>query len=166
MFMPELSENEVRTVILDLKNSAAGWDNFPTFVAKKCIDGSLTPLTKIINKSISHGIFPSELKLARVIPIFKSNDKQDVSNSRPISILTFYSKAFENILYNNIYKFMEHNKIINENLLGFPKRHGTQHAIISLIDNISKSVDDRGDIGINMFLDLKKAFDTVSHSIQ
>ena len=67
--MPKLSENEVRTVILDLKNSAAGWDNFPTFVAKKCIDGYLTPLTKIINKSISQGIFPSELKLARVIPI-------------------------------------------------------------------------------------------------
>ena len=162
--MPELSENEVRTVILDLKNSAAGWDNFPTFVAKKCIDGYLTPLTKIINKSISQGIFPSELKLARVIPIFKSNDKQNVSNYRQISILTFFSKVFEKILHNNIYKFMERNKIINENQFGFCKGHGTQHAIISLIDKIGKSVD-RGVIGINMFLDLKKAFDTVSHSI-
>ena len=93
MFMPELSKNVVRTVILDLKNSAAGLVNFLTFVAKKCIDGSLTPLTKIINKSISQGIFPSELKLARVIPIFKSNDKHNVSNCRPISILTFFSKV-------------------------------------------------------------------------
>ena len=64
MFMPELSENEVKTVILDLKNSAAGWDNFPTFVAKNVL------MAKIINKSISQGIFPSELKLARVIPIY------------------------------------------------------------------------------------------------
>ena len=164
MFMPELSEHEVKTVILDLNNSAAGWDNFPTFVAKKCVDGYLTPLTKIINKSISQGIFPSELKLARVIPIFKSNDKQNVSNYRPISILTFFSKVFEKILHNNIYKFMERNKTINENQFGFRKGHGTQHAIISLIDKIGKSVDS-GDIGINMFLDLKKAFDTVSHSI-
>ena len=164
MFMPELSENEVKTVILDLNNSAAGWDNFPTFVAKKCVDGYLTPLTKIINKSISQGIFPSELKLARVIPIFKSNDKQNISNYRPISILTFFSKVFEKILHNNIYKYMERNKTINENQFGFRKGHGTQHAIISLIDKIGKSVD-RGDIVINMFLDLKKAFDTVSHSI-
>ena len=119
MFMPELSEHEVKTVILDLNNSAAGWDNFPTFVAKKCVDGYLTPLTKIINKSISQGIFPSELKLARVIPIFKSNDKQNISNYRPISILTFFSKVFEKILHNNIYKFMERNKTINENQFGF-----------------------------------------------
>ena len=103
-------------------------------------------------------MFPSELKLARVISIFKSNDQQNVSNYRPISILTFFSKGFEKLLYNNIYKFMEHNKIINENQFGFRKRHGTLHAIKSLIDNIGKSVD-RGDIGINMFLDLKKAFD-------
>ena len=164
MFMPELSEHEVKTVILDLNNSAAGWDNFPTFVAKKCVDGYLTPMTKIINKSISQGIFPSELKLARVIPIFKSNDKQNISNYRPISILTFFSKVFEKILHNNIFKFMERNKTINENQFGFRKGHGTQHAIISLIDKIGKSVDS-GDIGINMFLDLKKAFDTVSHSI-
>ena len=59
---------------------------------------------------------------------------------------------------------MERNKTINENQFGFRKGHGTQHAIISLIDKIGKSVDS-GDIGINMFLDLKKAFDTVSHSI-
>ena len=105
---------------------------------QKCMDGYITPLTKIINKSISQGILPSKVKLARVIPIFKSNNQQN--------------------------KFMEHNKIINENQFGFCKGLGTLHAIISLMDNISKSVN-RGDIEINMFLGYKNAFDTDSHSI-
>ena len=98
MYMPELSENDVKNIILSLENSAAGWDNFPTFMAKQCIDGYISPLTSIINKAITQGIFPRELKLARVIPIFKSGDKQDVSNYRPISILTFFAKVFEKIL--------------------------------------------------------------------
>ena len=76
MHMPELSKNDVKNIILSLKNSAAGWDNFPTFMAKQCIDGYISPLTSIINKAITQGILPRELKLARVIPIFKSGDKQ------------------------------------------------------------------------------------------
>ena len=95
MYMPELSKNDVKNIILSLKNSAAGWDNFPTFMAKQCIDGYISPLTSIINKAVTQGIFPRELKLARVIPIFKSGDKQDVSNYRPISILTFFAKVLK-----------------------------------------------------------------------
>ena len=164
MFMPKVSENEVKNIIMSFKNSAAGWDNFPTFVAKQCVDSYISPLTYIINRAISQGIFPSELKIARVIPIFKSGDKQNVSNYRPISILTFFAKVFEKILYNNISKFLDRNGSIHENQFGFRKGHSTNHAIITLIDKITKSVDN-GDIAINIFIDLKKAFDTVSHEI-
>ena len=164
MYMPELSENDVKNIILSLKNSAAGWDNFPTFMAKQCIDGYISPLTSIINKAIMQGIFPRELKLARVIPIFKSGDKQDVSNYRPISILTFFAKVFEKILYNKLSNFFDRNDSIHENQFGFRKGHSTNHAIITLVDKITKSVD-CGDIVINIFVDLKKAFDTVSSDI-
>ena len=85
--MPKVSENEVKNIIMSFKNSAAESDNFPTFVAKQCVDGYISPLTYIINN-----IFPSEFKIARVIPIFKSGDKQNVTNYRPISILTFFCK--------------------------------------------------------------------------
>ena len=133
-------------------------------MAKQCIDGYISPLTSIINKAITQGIFPRELKLARVIPIFKSGDKQNVSNYRPISILTFFAKVFEKILYNNISNFFDRNDSIHENQLGFRKGHSTNHAIITLADKITKSVD-CGDIVINIFVDLKKAFDTVSSDI-
>ena len=121
-------------------------------MAKQCIDGYISPLTSIINKAITQGTFPRELKLARVIPIFKSGDKQDVSNYRPISILTFFAN------------FFDRNDSIHENQFGFRKGHSTNHAIITLVDKITKSVD-CGDIVINIFVDLKKAFDTVSSDI-
>ena len=155
MFMPKVSENEVKNIIMSFKNSAAGWDSFSTFVAKQCVDGYISPLTYIINRAIIQGIFPSELKIARVIPIFKSGDKQNVSNYRPISILTFFAKVFEKILYSNISKFLDRNGSIHENQFGFRKGHSTNHAIITLIDKITKSVDN-GDIAINIFIDLKK----------
>ena len=89
MFMPDLKECEVGDVILQLKNTSAGWDNLPTSIGKKCVDGYLAPLTYILNMCIRQGVFPRELKLARVIPIYKSSSKQSISNYRPISILTF-----------------------------------------------------------------------------
>ena len=164
MFMPKVSENEVKNIFMSFKNSAAEWDNFPTFVAKQCVDSYISPLTYILNRAIIQGIFPSELKIARIIPIFKSGDKQNVSNYRPISILTFFAKVFEKILYNNISKFLDRNGTIHENQFGFRKGHSTNQAFITLIDKITKSVDN-GDIAINIFIDLKKAFYTVSHEI-
>ena len=113
---------------------------------------------------IRQGVFPRELKLARVIPIYKSSSKQSISNYRPISILTFISKVFEKILYNHISQFMDRNDIICSNQFGFRKNHSTQQAIITLINKITSDVDS-GDIAVNIFIDLKKAFDTVSHSI-
>ena len=121
MFMPDLKECEVGDVILQLKNTSAGWDNLPTSIGKKCVDGYLAPLTyilNVLNMCIRQGVFPRELKLARVIPIFKSSSKQSISNYRPISILTFISKVFEKMLYNHISQFMDRNDTICSNQFG------------------------------------------------
>ena len=69
MFMPDLKECEVRDVILQLKNTSAGWDNFPTSIGKKCVDGYLAPLTYILNMCIRQDVFPRELTLARIMHI-------------------------------------------------------------------------------------------------
>ena len=76
-------------------------------MAKKCITGFIEPLTYLINKSFSEGIFPTELKLARVVPILKAGDPMLLTNYRPIYILTFFSKIFEKLMYCNILNFLE-----------------------------------------------------------
>ena len=144
--------------------TSAGWDNLPTSIGKKCVDGYLAPLTYILNMCIRQGIFPRELKLARVMAIYKSSSKQSISNYRPISILTFISKVSEKIIYIHISQFMDSNDTICSNQFGFRKNHSTQQAIITLINKNTSDVDS-GDIAVNIFIDLKKAFDTVSHSI-
>ena len=160
----EITFNEVRNVILSMKNSSPGWDDIPAFVTKQCVDYYVVPLTYIINKSLVEGIFPSELKLARVVPIFKSGDSSKISNFRPISVLSFFSKVFERIMYNYVVDFMETHHVVYKCQFGFRQKHSTQQAIITLVNKITSCVD-TGDLVIGVFLDLKKAFDTVDHGI-
>ena len=120
----------------------------------------IAPLT--INMSTTQGVFPDELKLAIVIPVYKCNDKQTLSNYRPISILTLFSKVLETVMYKSISKFLDAHSLIHDRQIGFRNNHSTTHAIITLVNKITESVDS-GDIAINLFIDLRKAFDTVSH---
>ena len=113
---------------------------------------------------ITQGVFLNEIKLARVVPVYKGNNKQTISNYRPMSTLTFFSEVIESIMYNTIAKFLETKATIHDCQFGFRTNHSTQHAIITLVDKITKSVDS-GDIVINLFVDLRKTIDTVSHSI-
>ena len=155
---------EIKGVIHSLNNSSSGWDEIPTFLVKKCVDSFIEPLTYLVNSSISEGIFPSELKLARVVPIFKSGDPSLITNYRPISVLSFFSKVFEKVMYNHIISFMNKNDVLYDKQFGFRQKHSTQQAIIMLVDKITRSLDS-GDIVISVFFDLKKAFDTVDHHI-
>ena len=108
-------------------------------------------------------MFPSELKLARVVPIFKAGDSSDLTN-RPISVLTFFAKVFAKIVYNKVMDFISENNVLYDHQYGFRKGRSTQQAIITLVARITKS-QDIGDIVISLFIDLKKAFDTIDHRI-
>ena len=155
---------EVRNIILSTKNSSPGWDDIPACVAKKCIDHYIDPLTHIINNSIQEGVFPSELKLARVVPLFKSGDSNQITKFRPISVLTFFSKIFERVMYNHLVHFLDSNGRLYQYQFGFRHGHSTQQAIITVVEKITSSLDN-GDLVIGVFLDLKKAFNTVDHQI-
>ena len=160
----DVSCEEVRNIIHSLKNSSAGHDEFPTFVGKICVDSYIEPLTFLINSSLRTGVFPSELKLARVVPIFKAGDSSALTNYRPISVLTFFTKVFEKIVYNKLFNFISDNNILYDHQYGFRKGRSIQQAIITLVDRITKS-QDIGDIVITLLIDLKKAFDTIDHRI-
>ena len=152
--------DEVRTIISAIKNSASGYDELPASILKQCSDSYLEPLTLLINLSISRGIVPDKLKIARVIPIFKGEDEQLVQNYRPISVLPFFSKKFGKIVATYVIEFLEDYSVFYNYQFGFRK----SHAIITLVERVSKALD-MGKYVVGVFLDLKKAFDTVDHTI-
>ena len=107
----EIRVNEIQSVISSFSNSAAGFDEIPASIMKQLVNYYAEPLTQMINQSILQGYFPEELKLAKVLPIYKSENEQLVQNYRPISILPFFSKVFEKIMTSYIIELMEENDL-------------------------------------------------------
>ena len=144
-----VSVAQVRNVITSLKDSSPGWDHLSPFVMKQRVDTYVEPITVLINNPLNYGIFPEELKLARVVPIFKSGDSSNINNYRPISIL-FFLKIYERLMYNNVFNFMNEKELIYKYQFGFRQKHSTQQAIITLVDKITKNLDS-GDIVVGVF---------------
>ena len=95
IYIPEINMDEVRTIISAITNSASGNDELPASILKQCMDSYLEPLTHLINLSISLGIVPDELKIARVIPIFKGRETNSLCKTiDPSSVLPFFSPNY------------------------------------------------------------------------
>ena len=110
----------------------------------------------------SKWLFSNELKLAEVLPIFKKGDALLKENYRPVSILSHVSKIFEKLVFNQIEKYFE--SIFSNVLTGFRKNHGTQNALVKMIELWKKALDENKNIGA-IFMDLSKAFDTLNHNL-
>ena len=99
------------------------------------------PLKYLFNLSIEKAIFPDDLKIAKVTPIYKAGDKSDLSNYRPASVLSCFSKIVERIMYNHLYQFLTENKILFPKQFGFQTGHSTEYVIVQLVDQILESFE-------------------------
>ena len=118
----------------------------------------------LIYLTLLEGVFPSELKVANVLPLYKADDDMLFNNYRPVSLLSVLSKVFERIMYNRLISILENNKILFKNQFGFRKQHSTYMALMVLLEKIHKALEN-GEFVVGIYLDFWKAFDTVDHSI-
>ena len=160
-----LSENEFEEAFKTLKrNKAPGHDVLDVNVITSVYEFIKKPRLKIFNESINLGIFPEKMKIAKVTPIFKSGKKELLTNYRPISALSCFSKILERIMYNRVYNYLNDNNLLFRKQFGFRKGHSTDHALIKLIDSIYDFFN-QNKYTLGVFIDLSKAFDTVDQNI-
>ena len=112
------------------------------------------------------GYVPPEIKLAKIVPVFKEGNTHEYTNYRPISLLNSFSKLLEKIVSRQLIRFLNVNNIIYKHQYGFRAGHNTSHPVLHLTDEIYKALNQKpSGKTLTVFIDLKKAFDTVDHEI-
>lgn len=164
IYLKDVDETEIENIIRDLKNSSPGHDGITPHILKQISGHIIKQLVHVFNLSIQTGVFPDEMKVAKVVPLFKGGDKCSISNYRPVSILSVFSKILERLMYNRIMEYVNKHEILYNYQFGFRKNYSTTMALSVLVDKIINSIE-KGNYLMGLFLDFSKAFDTVNHSI-
>ena len=165
MFFMPTNKKELIEIALSIKSKAStGHDNFSNKLIKAIIPYIATPLVHIFNISLQSGIVPDTYKLAKVIPVFKAGEKLNPNNYRPISLLPAFSKILEKIVHKRLINFLLKYDIIYPQQYGFLRGRSTEQAMIDIILNITHAIENKK-LSLGIFLDLSKAFDTISHKI-
>ena len=157
--------DELFLLINTLKcNKSCGPDGISPQLIKDNSEYLCEPLAYLFNLSLTHGVVPDNLKIAKVVPIFKKGDVHLTSNYRPISLLSIFNKLLEKLVYKRLYGFFEKNHVLYSHQFGFRRNHSTSMALIEVIDSCYENLD-KNYKGIGIHFDLQKAFDTVDHQI-
>lgn len=165
IFLKPVTEDEVIKIVNKFKSkSSKDYDDVSMRTVKKLIYSIKLPLAHVFNLSLANGIFPDKMKIAKVVPVYKAGDAKNVTNYRPVSLLPQFSKLLERIYYNRLLSFLDKHHVFSDNQFGFRQKLSTEHAVIDLVEAVTDALD-RGEHSIGVFIDLKKAFDTVDHSI-
>jgi hypothetical protein len=162
----QTNAKEVEKILrhFDIKK-AIGLDQLHTQTIVDAADILAPFIAHIFNLSIKAGVFPDALKHARVSPLFKKGDPFLTSNYRPVSVLLTLSKVFERIILNQLMQFLERNEIMSAAQYGFLKKVSTKTALVNFHEHVLSLLDNKGTVGLGVFIDLAKAFDTVNHTI-
>ncbi|CAB4041085.1 Hypothetical predicted protein [Paramuricea clavata] len=143
---------------------STGLDKISTKLIKQAGDTITESLLEVFNISLRTGIFPDDWKFAKVTPIYKAENKTLCENYRPISVISNIAKIFEKLVCRQLNTFLDNNNIIVKNQSGFRRNHSTETSLLQSTEMWLKSMD-QGQINGLIFLDLKKAFDTIDHQI-
>ena len=166
IFLQPIFYTEIEDIISCLQNGkSTGPFSIPLKVLKLLNPYISKQLAHIFSHSICIGIFPDRLKYAKVNPIHKKGPSTDPSNYRPISLFAaVFSKILEKLMYKRLYAYLEKLNFFYPLQFGFREEHSTVHALISMTEDIRNTIDN-GNYECGVFIDLKKAFDTVNYSI-
>ena len=144
-------------------NKSSGSDGIPNKILKMIAIFVKEPLTKLFNKSLNNGKYPSVWKHAKITPIFKNKGTpSDIKSYRPISLLPSMSKIFEKIIFNRIYEHLTFNNLLTDKQSGYRPNHGTHTQLIYLIHCLHASLDKNMDFSI-VYLDISRYFDKIWH---
>ncbi len=165
LFLSPTDPQEIAMEIDNLKpKKSTGIDGLSTKLLKMLKNEITEPISILVNKSLNEGIFPDNLKKTKLIPVYKSKDKENLDNYRPIAILPSISKIYEKIVFKRVYRFLDLHNIIYESQYGFRPKHSTLDAITEFVHKVCSAREDK-ELGMGVFLDLSKAFDTIDHKI-
>ena len=160
-----VTQDKVEKLLLGMSPSkACDTDGLTARIIKACGSETVAPLTYVFNLSLQHNIFPNIWKSARVSSLYKDGDNTKPSNYRPILVLPILSKVLEHLVHDQVYTYISEAEYLSPNQAGFRKRSSISTCLIEFLDKIYDSMDNGCLSGV-LFLDLRKAFDTVDHQI-
>ena len=156
---------EVYNIINSLNlHKASGHDDIPSFFLRLGNEVLAPVLSVYFGLAFDIGHFPQIFKTAKVIPIFKSGSKQQASNYRPISLLPCLSKVQEKLIKTRLVNFFKNNNVLYEYQYGFRENHSVVHALLDVTTTSYDAIQNKNFTAL-LLMDLRKAFDTVSHEI-
>ena len=163
IYLKPITEGEIEKEVEKLNTRKSISDIFNVNVIKMGKPQIIRGLLTIFNSSINEGTFPEMLEIAEVIPVRKKNDKFVTGNYRPISLLSVFRKCLEKLMYKTKIIFVKHD-ILYKCQYGLRTDHSTTHALVDVLEYIYNALDD-GNYVIGVYVDIEKAFDSVSHDI-